>query len=144
VSESPDRFKYRCLNANRALQSCVGYFIQRISQSEGNADNKENGLDIWVREGPWKPDVVISLANPYSVGPIEPNVSGAWIDEVTVTHLPELPQPWPADAVGRLARTTDLPALAWLRIVGPVEVDALAAIVTVYQAASDDEASILR
>ncbi|MER7694413.1 MULTISPECIES: hypothetical protein [Streptomyces] len=144
MAESPDRFENRCFNTNRSLQSCVGYFIDRITLNEGNADNKENTLDVWLREGPCKPDVVISLANLYSVRPIEPDVSGAFIDEIAITHLPTLPLPWSVDAVGRLARTKDVPALAWLRIIGPVEVDALAAIVTVYQAPSDDEVSVLR
>jgi hypothetical protein len=34
-----------------------------------------------------------------------------------------------------------MPELAWLRIVGPVEVDDVASIVTVYSAMSDDEAA---
>ena len=87
--------------------------------------------------------VTCSLTNLYSVRPIEPDVWGAFIDEIAITHLPQLPLPWSVDAVGRLGRTEDLPALAWLRIIGPVEVDALAAIVTVYHAPSDDEASTL-
>ena len=130
------------------MQSCVNYFIERITLTEGNADNKQNALDVWLRaegpEGASKPDVVVSLANLYSVRPIEPEVWGAFIDEIAITYLPKLPSPWSADAVGRLERSEALPALAWLRIVGPVEVDALAAIVTVYQAPCDDEASVLR
>ena len=47
------------------------------------------------------------------------------------------------DAVDRLERTQDLPELVWLRIIGPVEVDAVASIVTVYRAPSEDEASVL-
>lgn len=144
MTEPPDEFKNRCFNANRTLQACVSYFIERITLTEGNPDNKENTLDVWLREGPSKPDVVISLANLYSVRPMESDVSGAFIDEIAITYLPELPLPWSVDAVGRLQRTEDVPALAWLRIVGPVEVDALAQIVTVYQAQSDDEASVLR
>ena len=122
----------------------MGSFIDRITLNEGNTNNEDNTLDIWLREGPWKPDVVISLANLHAVRPIEPDVSGAFIDEIAITHLPTLPLPWPVDAVGRLARAKDVPALAWLRIIGPVEIDALAAIVTVYQAPSDDEVSVLR
>ena len=38
-------------------------------------------------------------------------------------------------------RFSGLPELAWLRIVGPIEVDVVAAIVTIYSAMSDDEAS---
>jgi hypothetical protein len=136
------------LNANRAVQSCVNYFIERITLTGGNTDNKQNALDVWLRaegqEGASKPAIVVSLANLYSVRPIEPDVWGAFIDEIAITYLPRLPSPWSVDAVARLERSEALPALAWLRIVGPVEVDALAAIVTVYQAPSDDEASVLR
>jgi hypothetical protein len=102
----------------------------------------DNTVDVWLREGPSRPDVVISLANLYSVLPVEPD-TWSFIDEISLTHLPKLPLPWPAEAVGRLERTEDLPELAWLRIMGPIEVDAVAAIVTVYQAPSDDEASML-
>ncbi|MGC0342343.1 hypothetical protein RKD20_007377 [Streptomyces sp. SLBN-8D4] len=58
------------------------------------------------------------------------------------------PGPPAADAVplarrnrryGRSVRR--MPELAWLRIVGPVEVDDVASIVTVYSAMSDDEAA---
>jgi hypothetical protein len=34
-----------------------------------------------------------------------------------------------------------MPELAWLRIVGPTEVDVIASTVTIYTALSDDEAS---
>jgi hypothetical protein len=40
-----------------------------------------------------------------------------------------------------VGRFGGLPELAWLRIVGPVEVDDVASIVTVYSAMSDDEAA---
>jgi hypothetical protein len=112
--------------------------------NEGNADNKENTLEVWLREGPWKPDVVISLANLCSVRPWDPDFGWSFIDEISLTHLPKLPLPWPVEAVGRLERTEDLPELAWLRIMGPIEVDAVAAIVAIYQAPSEDDASMLR
>ncbi|MFC8824169.1 hypothetical protein ACFT9I_02285 [Streptomyces sp. NPDC057137] len=52
-----------------------------------------------------------------------------------------MPHPWPDDAIGRVHRFDGLSELAWLRIVGPAEVEAIASIVTVYTAMSDDEAS---
>jgi len=78
MEQPPDRFNHRCVNANRALQSCVGYFIERISLNEDNTDNTENTLDIRLRggEGLTKPKVVISLASLYSVRPIGPDVGG--------------------------------------------------------------------
>lgn len=141
---APDAFKNRCLNASRTLQSCVGYFIQRITLNESNADNKENTLNVWLREGPRRPDVAISLTGLHCVRPWDPDLSAAFVDEIALTHLPKLPVPWSVDAAGRLERTEDLPELVWLRIIGPIEVDAVASIVTVFRAPSDDEASILR
>ncbi|MFJ9776718.1 hypothetical protein ACIRVF_36710 [Kitasatospora sp. NPDC101157] len=141
---APDAFKNRCTNAARRLESCTSYFVERISLNESNEDRKENTLDVWLREGPRKPDVVISLSHLYSVRPWEPGPAPGFIDGISLTHLPKLPSPWPADAVDRLDRSSDLPELVWLRITGPIEVDAVASIVTVYQAQSDDAASVLQ
>ncbi|MET9183128.1 hypothetical protein ABZX88_33705 [Kitasatospora aureofaciens] len=141
---APDAFKNRCTNAALTLESCISYFIDRISLNESNEDRKDNTLDVWLREGPWKPDVVISLSNLHSVRPWKPGQGSSFIDGITLVHLPKLPLPWPAEAVGRLDRSEDLPELVWLRITGPIEVDAVAAIVTVYRAQSDDAASVLR
>ncbi|MGW2051845.1 hypothetical protein ACWCPF_42990 [Streptomyces sp. NPDC001858] len=139
-----DAFKNRCTNAALTLESCVSYFIDRISLDECNEDRKDNTLDVWLREGPWKPDVVISLSDLHSVRPWEPGLGVSFIDEISLVHLPKLPLPWPAEAVGRLDRSEHLPELVWLRITGPVEVDAVAAILTVYRAQSDDAVSVLR
>ncbi|MFF9777293.1 hypothetical protein ACF1HJ_26980 [Streptomyces sp. NPDC013978] len=138
-----DAFKNRCTNAALMLESCANYFIERISVHESNEDGKYNTLDVWLREGPWKPDVVISLSNLHSVRPWEPGLCPSFIDEISFVHLPKLPLPWPAEAVGRLNRSEGLPELVWLRMTGPVEVDAVAAAVTVYQAQSDDAAAVL-
>ncbi|BAJ32643.1 MULTISPECIES: hypothetical protein [Kitasatospora] len=138
-----DAFRNRCLNAARVLASCGDYSLQRVSLDESQEDPKENSLDVWLREGPSKPDVVISLSHPYAVEPWEHGLTPVFIDRISLTHLPALPAPWPEEAVGRLDRTEDLPELAWLRIDGPVTIDALGQIVTLYRAQSDDEASVL-
>ncbi|MGW3328239.1 hypothetical protein [Streptomyces virginiae] len=137
-------FKNRCTNAALTLESCISYSIDRISLAESDEDRKDTTLDVWLREGPWKPDVVISLSDLHSVRPWEPGPGVSFIDGISLVHLPKLPLPWPAEAVGRLDRSEDLPELVWLRITGPIEVDAVAAIVTVYLAQSDDAASVLR
>ncbi|MFB7619894.1 hypothetical protein [Kitasatospora sp. NPDC056181] len=139
-----DAFENRCTNAARTLESCISYFIERISLDESNEDRKGNTLDVWLREGPRKPDVVVSLSNLHSVRPWEPGLGVSFIDGISLVHLPKLPLPWPAEAVGRLERSEGLPELVWLRIAGPIEVDAVAATVTVYQAQSDAAASVLR
>ncbi|MFJ8014325.1 hypothetical protein [Streptomyces sp. NPDC096339] len=146
---APDAFKNRCVNAALTLESCADYTIDRISVDESNENRKDNTLDVWLLsplpcEGPWRPDVVISLANLHSVRPWERELCPSFIDGISLVHLPALPLPWPAEAVGRLERSEDLPELVWLRVAGPVEVDAVAAIVTVYRAQSDDAASVLR
>ncbi|PJN22961.1 hypothetical protein [Kitasatospora sp. CB02891] len=139
-----DAHRNRCTNAALALRSCLDHFIERVALDESHEDGKATTLDVWLREGPSTPDVVISLAGLRSVRPWQPAPAPSCINGISLTHLPELPLPWPAEAVGRLDRTEDLPALVRLRIVGPLEIDAVASIVTVYRAPSDDAASALR
>ncbi|MFE1321418.1 hypothetical protein [Kitasatospora phosalacinea] len=131
-------------NAARTLEPCTGYFIHRITLDESDEDPEENALAVWLRAGPDRPDVVVSLAGLHSVRPWEPGLTPVFVDGISLVHLPRLPDPWPAKADGRLDRTPELPEAAWLRITGPLEVDAVGSIVTVYPARSDDEASELR
>ncbi|KDN88070.1 hypothetical protein [Kitasatospora cheerisanensis] len=138
-----DAFKNRCANAARALESCTGYSVDRIVWDESGADRKDKTLDVFLREGPHRPDVLISLSGLHSVRPLDPEVAPVFVDGISLIHLPQLPSPWPAEAVGRLDRSDQLPELAWLRITGPARIDAVASIVTVYQAPSDDAASVL-
>jgi hypothetical protein len=129
VADEPvanNAFKNRCANAALTLRSCGSYFVDRITLDESNEDNKDNALDVWLREGPWKPDVVISLSSLYSVRPWESGLGASPVFGISLIHLPKMPLPWPGEAVGRLDRSEDLPELVWLRIFGPVEVDAVA------------------
>lgn len=139
-TKAENAFKNRCSNAARTLAPCVGYFIHRVSF---DAFAEEDSLEITLREGPWKPDIVISLSNLYHYR-IEkpPTISGCFIDEISLIHLPKMPHPWPEEAAGRVSRFGGLSELVWLRILGPAEVEAVASIVTVYTAISDDEASM--
>ncbi|MFJ5924306.1 hypothetical protein ACIQF6_17075 [Kitasatospora sp. NPDC092948] len=139
-----DAFKNRCTNAAQRLESCIGYSIERISSNESGKDPKGNTLDVWLREGPQQPDVVISLSGLHSVRPWEPGPVPALTDGISLIHLPKMPSPWPADAVDRLDRSDDLPELVWLRITGPIEIDAVASTVTLYQAQSDNAASVVQ
>ena len=139
ATEREDPFKNRVTNAARMLSACAGYFIDRVSF---DAFAQEDILEVALREGPWKPDVVIELSNLHLVSVAKgPQLSGSFIDEISLIHLPKMPHPWPDDAIGHLHRFGGLSALAWLRIIGPAEVEAIASNVTVYTAMSDDEAS---
>ncbi|MFB7907685.1 hypothetical protein ACFC1T_14730 [Kitasatospora sp. NPDC056076] len=142
--QTPDAFNNRCTNAALALHSCLDHFIERVSLNQSHENPQDNALDVWLHKGPEAPSVVISLPGLRSVRPLEADLVPSVIDGISLVHLPRLPAPWPAEAVGRIERTTDLPELAWLRITGPLEVDALASVVTVYRAPSDNEASVLR
>ncbi|MCX5380356.1 hypothetical protein [Streptomyces sp. NBC_00091] len=102
-------------------------------------------MEITMRDGPTRPDVVISLSDLRHVAVSKPpEISGCYIDAISLTHLPVMPHPWPQDAADRVVRFNGLNELAWLRISGPAEVDVVASIVTVYTAMSDDEAEQIR
>ncbi len=131
-------FKSRCAHAAQVLAPLVGHFIERISFE---AFNTEDSLEITLQGGPSRPDVVISLSGLHYVAVAKPpEISGCFIDEISLTHLPTTPRPWPEDAVGRLVRFDGLSELAWLRIVGPAEVGVMASTVTVYVAVGDGPA----
>ncbi|MFD7757622.1 hypothetical protein [Streptomyces sp. NPDC059757] len=102
-------------------------------------------MEITMRAGPTRPDVVISLSDlRYVAVSKPPEISGCFIDAISLTHLPVMPHPWPEEAAARVSRFNGLNELAWLRISGPAEVDVVASSVTVYTAKSDDEAEQIR
>ncbi|MEV4041091.1 hypothetical protein [Streptomyces umbrinus] len=136
--DARDAFKNRCTNAARTLASCFGYSISCIAF---DAFAEEDSLEITVREGPRQPGVIVSLANHHHVSIVKPpQIADSFIDEISLIHLPVLPHLWPAEVADRVWRSDELCELAWLRIAGPVEVDAVASIVTVYTAMSDERA----
>jgi hypothetical protein len=138
--EAADAFKNRCLRAARMLAPCVSYFVERVTF--GAVDDGDC-VDVFLREGPHKPDVVISLAYLHHVEAGDSiAVQGSFIDEILVEYLPRLPHPWPDDAIGLIDRSAALPELVRLRIAGPSEVDVVASCLTAYTAMSDDEASL--
>ncbi|WP_225848787.1 hypothetical protein [Streptomyces sp. HPF1205] len=131
-STAENAFRNRCLSAARTLAPCVGYFIDRISF---NAFGPDDALDISLVGGPSMPDVLISLSRLHHLSVAKPpDLSGSFVDEVSLVHLPALPHAWPGDVDDRVRRFEGLPELAWLRLHGPAEVDAIASAVTVYTA----------
>lgn len=121
------------------LARCVSYFVERVSFG---AVEDGDCVDVFLREGSYQPDVVVSLTYVHRVETGDPVAAeNSFIDEILLDYLPRLPHPWPADAMGLIDRSADLPELVRLRIVGPSEVDVVASCLTVYTAMSDDEAS---
>ncbi|UXY25505.1 hypothetical protein [Streptomyces sp. HUAS TT20] len=73
-SESEGAFRNRCANTARVLAPLVGYFISRISFE---AFDEDDSPEITLREGPSKPDVVISLSGlSYATVSKPPEISG--------------------------------------------------------------------
>ncbi|MGW6914347.1 hypothetical protein ACWGB8_11065 [Kitasatospora sp. NPDC054939] len=114
----------------------IGYFISRISF---DAFTEEESLEITLREGLSKPDIVIALSNLHHFSVDKPpQIAGSFIGKISLIHLPKLPRPWPAGAADRVRRFDGLDELAWLQIIGPARIDAVASTVTVYTAMSDE------
>ncbi|MFE5841431.1 hypothetical protein ACFQ7N_07240 [Streptomyces niveus] len=56
----------------------------------------------------------------------------ALIGDIHVTHLPADGAEWPAEAAALMRTFEGLPPLVWLRLAGPLELDVIASIITVY------------
>lgn len=139
LNQAEDAFRNRCASAARLLAPFAHHFIARVSFE---AQDDEESLEITLRDGPSKPEAIISLAGLRHVGLSKgPGLSGCFVDAISVIHLPRTPLPWPEEAAAFVRRFDGLEELVWLRLVGPAEIDVVASIMTVYVAMSDDEAS---
>ncbi|GAA0978232.1 hypothetical protein GCM10009555_040840 [Acrocarpospora macrocephala] len=131
-------FENMCHNASAALSSCVGYLVHRMSF---DIVNDRDALEISLRRGPEWPDITISLEGLYHLSVSKlPESSVCFVDEILVRHLPELPHPWP-DGPTSVRRFPGQTELVWLRVVGPMEIEVVASILTVLTAMSDELAA---
>ncbi|MGX9890923.1 hypothetical protein [Streptomyces sp. NPDC002276] len=138
-NRAEDAFRNRCANTARLLAPFANHFIARVSFE---AQDDEESLEITLRDGPSKPEAIISLAGVRHVGLSKsPGLSGCFVDAISVIHLPRTPLPWPEEAAALVGRSGGPEELVWLRLGGPAEIDVIASIMTVYVAMSDDEAS---
>lgn len=102
TDETDDAFKNRCAHSARVLATCTGHFIERVSF---DAFSQEDSLEIALREGPWKPDVLVSLSDLRYIRVAKPaELSGSFTDFISLTHLPKSPDAWPDDVAGRVHR----------------------------------------
>ncbi|WP_405598105.1 MULTISPECIES: hypothetical protein [unclassified Streptomyces] len=59
----------------------------------------EDSLEITLRMGRWRSDVVIVLSKLYHLSVDKgPEIGGSVVDAITLTHLPRMPRSWPDDA----------------------------------------------
>ncbi|MEU6748496.1 hypothetical protein ABZ914_19960 [Spirillospora sp. NPDC046719] len=111
--------------------ACEGYSIERLSTSLAEGGDS---VDLQLRWGPGRPDVVLSFANVYYLEVGRPPGPGAApLSELAVTVLEPSGEPWPVGLSIDLVRSPTLPALVWLRAAGPVQLNIVAAIATAYQ-----------
>jgi len=112
-----------------AIARCDGYTVNRLAMS---VVEETDSLEVGFRWGPGKPDVTVSMQGVYYFAfGRSPGGDLLYIDKLTATPLP-VDEPWPKDVPTGLTRTSDLPALLWLRA-EPLQLEVVAAIVTVLE-----------
>ncbi|WP_378730724.1 hypothetical protein [Nocardia brasiliensis] len=128
-------FENVCHRANETLVSCEGYFIHRVAF---DIIDGGDALEILLRHSPHKPDITISLERVYLLSIDKAAESwGCSLDKASVVHLPVPPAPWP-NGFTSIRRHPGLPELARIQLIGPMEIEIVASILTVFIASSDD------
>ncbi|MWA02746.1 hypothetical protein F8568_020680 [Actinomadura sp. LD22] len=111
--------------------ACEGYGIERLSVSQ---TEESCTVDLLLRWGPGKPDVVLSFTDVYYLEVGRPPGSGAIpLMELAATVLEPGDDPWPAGLSIDLVRSSSLPPLLWFRAGGIIQMNIVSAIATAYQ-----------
>ncbi|SDO81642.1 hypothetical protein [Actinacidiphila guanduensis] len=124
-----DTFKVRCADAAYRLAPLAGHFVTRIAlDSLGGQDM----LEVAVGDGAGTLEATVRLGGLRHLAISKPaEIQDCFVERIALHHLPKAPEPWPAGTAGFARRLYGLDELAWLRIEGPAEVEAVAAEVTV-------------
>ncbi|WP_040793485.1 hypothetical protein [Nocardia paucivorans] len=120
-----------------AAPLCVGYMVDRLTLSQ---IDETDALDIGLRWGPAKPDIILSFQDVYyfEIGRL-PGPGAEPLDDVTATVLPPADEPWPAQLHIDTIRSAALPPLLWFRAEGPVQLNVVAAIANAFVELSPDD-----
>ncbi|WP_217547065.1 hypothetical protein [Streptomyces sp. GbtcB6] len=126
------KLQAKCLKAQEVLSEYEGSFIEKISSS---AVNDRSTFDVsLIRSGVFG-ELTISLEGVrYLSVANSVSVESAFVDRLSAIHLPSFGNPWPEEAEQFVSRFPNLPELVWVRLVGPVEIDVVGSILTVYSA----------
>ncbi|MFE4457197.1 hypothetical protein ACFROC_07555 [Nocardia tengchongensis] len=113
-----------------AAPLCDGYLIDRLAMSRVE---ETDALDIGLRWGPAKPDIVLSFQDAYyvEIGRL-PGPGGEPLDNVTATVLAPSDEPWPAPLRIDTVRSAGMPPLLWFHAEGPVQLNIVSAIATAF------------
>ncbi|MEV5407832.1 hypothetical protein AB0K60_03190 [Thermopolyspora sp. NPDC052614] len=119
-----------CRRYNQIFAHCEGSFIDSVATYFGGkigyVDLKLTQCRNWESVG-----VLLEGVRCFSLSEGD-DISGSFVDEISVTYLPQVGSPWPEQAAKLVARFDGLPELRWLRIVGPTAINAIATKVVVY------------
>lgn len=114
----------------QAAAAAEGYLVERLMHA---ATEQGDVLDIGLRWGPDKPDIVLSFENVHHVEISRvPDAPLGPLEEVTCTVLEPSNAPWPEGLNPNVQRSVDLPHLLWFRGKGLLQISVLAPIATAY------------
>ncbi|MEV4996047.1 hypothetical protein AB0P45_17285 [Streptomyces niveus] len=118
-----------CARLNDYLSRREGNFIDGVSFF---ASGERDVLEVRLLAEGNLPPVTLHLESVHSFSLQKPtDLDGAFVDSLSVTHLPAGDHPWPADAEDLLKKHSGLPDLYRVQLVGPFGLDAAGDILTV-------------
>lgn len=119
----------QCERFSAFLSGYDGSFVEGVHLS---AAGSRDSLEVRVMGELDRPPLTILLESVHALVLQKPvDLDGAFVDAFTVQFLPKGDRPWPTDCQSLLKRHSGLPDLYRVRLVGPVYLDAAAAIMTV-------------
>ncbi|MED7955314.1 hypothetical protein ACFVYP_17175 [Kitasatospora sp. NPDC058201] len=90
-------------------------------------------MDVFLRYGPERPDAIVSMTGIVYVSAGNfLDLAGAFVDEITLTHIPSDQPEWPEGLPPLGPRSPAGPGeTAWLSLVGPMYIQVVARTVSV-------------
>jgi hypothetical protein len=118
-----------CKNFQELFASCEGSYVDAVAFS---AVGERDYLDFkLIQTQKWEVVTVLLEDVRYFKISKGDDLVSVFVDEISVSYLPKIDQPWPDGAEGLVTRFGGLPELYWVRVVGPATISAVAAIMTV-------------
>jgi hypothetical protein len=118
-----------CKSFQKVFANCKGSFIDAVAFS---AIGERDYLDFkLIQTQKWELVTILLEDVRYFKINKGGDMDGVFVDQISVSYLPKIDQPWPVNAEGLVTRFNGLPELYWVQVVGPVTLSAIAAIMTV-------------
>ncbi|MEW2073095.1 hypothetical protein ACH4FA_18650 [Streptomyces sp. NPDC017966] len=124
-----EEMRTECARLNEYLSRREGSFVDGVSFF---ASGERDLLEIRLLGEGDLPAVTLHLEAVHSYSLQKPtDLDGAFVDSLSVTHLPAGTHPWPAGAESLLKKHSGLPDLYRVQLTGPFALDAAGGILTV-------------